>query len=76
MALPHDNTIRTLGEIKMEKKTPMYIVYSLSLTNWLCSHGHKILKVEDSTTNPKLKVFLFEDTKDLHMTESLYKKKG
>lgn len=76
MSLPHDNTIITLGEIKMEKKTPMYIVYSLSLTNWLCSHGHKILKVEDSTSNPKLKVFLFEDTKALHSTMSLFTKEG
>ena len=26
----------------------MYIVRSLNMVNWLCSHGFKILKVEDS----------------------------
>ena len=28
-------------------KTTMYIVRSLNMVNWLCSHGFKILKVED-----------------------------
>ena len=27
-------------------KTTMYIVRSLNMVNWLCSHGFKILKVE------------------------------
>ena len=44
------------------RKTPMYIVRSLSMTNWLCNNGFKILKVEDSEKDDRLKVFLFEDT--------------
>ena len=42
-------------------KTPMYIVRSLNMTNWLCNNGFKILKVEDSEKDAKYKVFLFED---------------
>ena len=38
-------------------RTNMYLVRSLSMTNWLCNHGHKILKVEDSERDEKLKVF-------------------
>ena len=44
------------------------------MTNWLCSHGHKILKVEDSEKNPKFKVFLFEDTPALHNTMIQFRK--
>ena len=51
-----------------KRKTPMYIVRSLSMTNHLARSGHKILKVEDSEKDPKLKVFLFEDTVALHNT--------
>lgn len=47
-------------------KTPMYIVRSLNMTNWLCNNGFKILKVEDSEKDAKYKVFLFEDTPELH----------
>mgnify|MGYP007027250082 CR=1 FL=1 len=36
-------------------KTTMYIVRSLNMVNWLCSHGFKILKVEDSEKDEKLK---------------------
>ena len=41
------------------EKINMYIIRSLSMTNWLCSNGHKILKVEDSEKDPNLKVFFF-----------------
>ena len=51
-----------------EKKTQMYIVRSLSMTNWLCNHGHKILNVEDSEKDSRFKVFFFEDTPELHKT--------
>lgn len=54
----------------------MYIVRSLDLTNWLCGQGYRILKVEDSEKNPKYKVFLFEDTKQIRnsVTEYLSKR--
>ncbi len=57
-------------------KTEMYIVRSLALANWLCGQGHPILKVEDSEKNPRFKVFLFEDTKNVRnsVTEYLNKK--
>ena len=51
--------------ITRDSKTKMYIVRSLELTNWLCGQGYKILKVEDSEKNPKYKIFLFEDTKQI-----------
>lgn len=35
----------------------VYIVRSLAMTNWLCNNGFKILKVEDSEKDDKLKVF-------------------
>jgi hypothetical protein len=50
----------------------MYIVRSLNMTNWLCSHGHKILKVEDSEIDPRFKVFFFADTNELHQSMSLF----
>ena len=53
-------------------KTEMYIVRSLNMTNWLCNNGHKILKVEDSEKDSRLKVFFFEDTAALHNTMSKF----
>ena len=55
-------------------ETKMYIVRSLSMTNWLCQHGHKILKVEDSEKDYKYKVFFFEDTVALHDTMASFPK--
>lgn len=52
----------------------MYIVRSLSMTNWLCNNGYKILKVEDSEKDPRFKVFLFEDTTALHNTMKQFQK--
>ena len=52
----------------------MYIVRSLSMTNWLCNNGHKILKVEDSEKDSRFKVFLFEDTDALHDTMKHFQK--
>ena len=60
--------------ITSENKTQMYIVRSLSMTNWLCNHGHKILKVEDSEKDSRFKVFFFEDTADLHNTMANFTK--
>lgn len=50
----------------------MYIVRSLELANWLCNRGCKILKVEDSEKNPRFKVFLFKDTKQIRNSVSEY----
>ena len=58
----------------MQTKTKMYIVRSLSMANWLCNNGHKILKVEDSESNPRFKVFLFEDTVSLRNTIAQFHK--
>ena len=55
-------------------KTDMYIVRSLNMTNWLCNHGFKILKVEDSEKDANLKVFFFENTPELHRTMVKYKR--
>lgn len=55
-------------------KTNMYIVRSLSMTNWLCRNGHQILKVEDSEKDARFKVFLFEDTAELHDTMKRFPK--
>lgn len=52
----------------------MYIVRSLSMTNWLCNNGHKILKVEDSEKDSRFKVFFFKDTADLHNTMAKFHK--
>lgn len=59
-----------------QTKTKMYIVRSLSMTNWLCNHGFKILKVEDSEKDSRFKVFLFEDTAALHDTMARFNRKG
>ena len=60
--------------IMQNNRTQMYIVRSLSMTNWLCNNGHKILKVEDSEKDPRFKVFLFEDTAALHDTMKHFQK--
>ena len=63
------------GEIIITKeKTPMYIVRSLSMANWLCNNGHKILKVEDSEKDFRFKVFLFEDNAALRNTIKQFRK--
>lgn len=51
------------------------IIRSLSMTNWLCSKGHKILKVSDSEIDPRFKVFLFQDTAALHNMMKQFPKK-
>ncbi|WP_367401717.1 DUF5659 domain-containing protein [Lacrimispora indolis] len=52
----------------------MYIVRSLSMVNWLCQNGFPILKVEDSEKDSRFKVFLFEDTAELHNTMKRFPK--
>lgn len=53
----------------------VYIVRSLAMTNWLCNNGFKILKVEDSEKDDKLKVFFFEDSPALHNMMMKYRKR-
>ena len=62
--------------VKMYKgpKTTVYMVRSLNMVNWLCNHGFKILKVEDSEKDEKLKVFFFEESQALHHTMMMYRK--
>lgn len=60
--------------IIVTEKTKMYIVRSLSMTNWLCNNGHQILKVEDSEKDSRFKVFFFEDTAALHNTMKRFPK--
>ena len=47
-------------------------VRSLDLANYLCNHGYKMKKVIDSDRNPRFKVFLFEDSKDIQNCISEY----
>ena len=42
------------------------------MTNWLCSKGHRILKVEDSEIDSRFKVFFFADTNKLHETMAAF----
>ena len=60
---------------KGNNRSEMYIVRSLAMTNWLCNNGFKILKVEDSEKDDKLKVFFFEDSPELHNTMMKYRKR-
>lgn len=48
-----------------KEKVPMYIVRSVGLVNWLCQKGYILLKAEDSKSNPRYKVFMFEDSEML-----------
>jgi hypothetical protein len=40
-------------------------IFKLWLANELVNRGLKVVKYEVNTDNPKLKVFVFEDTKEL-----------
>ena len=62
----------------MNTKTDMYIVRSLSMTNYLVRHGYDIMKVEDSNDNPRFKVFLFEKTPEFERSVGVFlsKRKG
>jgi len=60
--------------MKEKAETLNYIIIrSLSMTNWLCLHGHRIIKVSDSEKDSKFKVFLFHDTDALRKTMSEFK---
>jgi hypothetical protein len=61
--------------ITSERKD-MCTVRSLALANYLCASGFPIQKVIDSDKNPQFKVFLFEDSRQIHnkITEYLQNK--
>lgn len=66
---------RLFGEVEnlnTTNRAKMCTVRSLSMANWLCSNGHKILKVEDSEKDCRFKVFMFEDTASLHHTMGMF----
>lgn len=50
----------------------MYVVRSLDLMNWLCGQGYRVLKVEDGESNPRFKVFLYQDTPEIRKSVSVY----
>lgn len=52
------------------------MIQSLSMVNWLCNNGHKIIKVENSVKNPDYKVFLFDDTAELHKTMAHFRREA
>lgn len=56
------------------EKMQMYVIRSLNMTNWLCSKGHRILKVEDSEIDSRFKVFFFADTNKLHETMAEFRR--
>lgn len=43
----------------------LYVVRSLNLMNDLVQQGYRCRKVEDSEIDPKLKVFFFDDTREV-----------
>lgn len=51
-----------------------YVIYSLSMMNYLVRSGFDVVKVSDSTRNPKIKVFLFMDTPQLQETMKEFKR--
>jgi hypothetical protein len=59
-------------EKKQSKTKEMYIVRSISLVNYLCQRGFKLLKAEDSNDNAKYKVFMFEDCPEIRDTVAIY----
>lgn len=50
----------------------MYVVRSISLVNWLCQRGYKLLKAEDSKEDSKYKVFMFEDSEEIRSSVATY----
>ena len=49
-------------------KLDAYIVHSLDMVNYLCQHGHRILKIENSLNDStgKYYVCIFRNTDKLH----------
>ena len=53
------------GMVITRENKEVCTVRSLDLANYLCNNGHKMKKVIDSDKNPRFKVFLFEDKKEV-----------
>jgi hypothetical protein len=60
------------NERKQNKTMEMYIVRSISLVNYLCQRGFRLLKAEDSNGDAKYKVFMFEDCPEIRDTVAAY----
>lgn len=54
------------------EKPKICTVRSLALANYLCNHGFQMQKVIDSEKNPKYKIFLFEDNKEIRNSITTY----
>lgn len=59
-------------KLNKKEKIPMYVVRSVGLVNWLCQRGYTLLKAEDSESNAKYKVFMFEDSEPLRKCVAEY----
>lgn len=57
------------------RKTEMCMVRSLDLANYLCNHGFKMKNVIDSDKNPRFKIFIFEDSRNIQCCISTYLQK-
>lgn len=60
----------------MEKNKRPYLIYSLSMVNWLVRNGNNIISVEDSPNDctGKRKMFSFEDTEKLRKDMNMFNK--
>lgn len=64
--------MRNKEKLNNSKTIPMYVVRSISLVNWLCQRGYKLLKAEDSKEDSKYKVFMFEDSEEIRSSVATY----
>lgn len=72
------NEINRYYEKEKAETKKVYVIKTIAMMNYLCDKGFKVLKVEDSRNNPEYKVFLFEDTQELHhcMDQYMENQKG
>lgn len=68
------NHKKGVNNMNNTNKINVYIIRSLSMANYLIRNGHDMIKVEDSEKDPKLKVFLFEDTPALRKTMKQFRR--
>ena len=63
-------------EVKETTNKRPYLIYSISMVNWLVRNGNDIISVEDSPLDRKgrKKVFSFEDTEKLRKDMSMFRK--
>lgn len=51
---------------------PICTVYSLDLMNWLGHRGFSVRKVLDGETNPRYKIFIYEDSAEIQQSIGEY----